>query len=131
MREHGGDLRLKFRLKPDGLMFGWDVDHRPGVEKYSADEIERRGLYFPAGYTSIGGDFKEARPAVYHWNGRSFDELPEEMRIPLNPRDQAILDKYHLMLIDTPPLGAPTKMRTVWEQGWYIGKDGRKVYVDY
>ena len=26
IRTHGGDLRLKFRLKPDGVLFGWDIE---------------------------------------------------------------------------------------------------------
>jgi hypothetical protein len=29
IRLHGGALRLKFRLKPDGVLFGWDIE-RPG-----------------------------------------------------------------------------------------------------
>lgn len=29
IRSHGGALRLKFRLKPDGVLFGWDIE-RPG-----------------------------------------------------------------------------------------------------
>ncbi|MEY4317703.1 MAG: hypothetical protein RI902_1511 [Pseudomonadota bacterium] len=30
IRKHGGGLRLKFRLKPDGVMFGWDIEHFSG-----------------------------------------------------------------------------------------------------
>lgn len=26
IRAHGGSLRLKFRLKPDGVLFGWDIE---------------------------------------------------------------------------------------------------------
>ena len=29
IRARGGALRLKFRLKPDGVLFGWDIE-RPG-----------------------------------------------------------------------------------------------------
>jgi hypothetical protein len=29
IRVHRGELRLKFRLKPDGVLFGWDIE-RPG-----------------------------------------------------------------------------------------------------
>jgi hypothetical protein len=29
IRAHGGSLRIKFRLKPDGVLFGWDIE-RPG-----------------------------------------------------------------------------------------------------
>ncbi len=48
IRAHGGGLRLKFRLKPDGVMLGWDIE---------------RGS--PRGDVSIwespGGDFLETR----------------------------------------------------------------------
>ena len=30
IRSHGGGLRLKFRLKPDGVMFGWDIERFSG-----------------------------------------------------------------------------------------------------
>lgn len=30
IRKNGGGLRLKFRLKPDGVMFGWDVERFSG-----------------------------------------------------------------------------------------------------
>jgi len=30
IRKHGGGLRLKFRLKPDGVMFGWDIERFSG-----------------------------------------------------------------------------------------------------
>ena len=26
IRKHGGGLRVKFRLKPDGVLFGWDIE---------------------------------------------------------------------------------------------------------
>lgn len=29
-RNNGGGLRLKFRLKPDGVMFGWDIERFSG-----------------------------------------------------------------------------------------------------
>lgn len=43
---HGGALRLKFRLKPDGVLFGWDIE-RPGggISKFDMP----------------GGDFTETR----------------------------------------------------------------------
>lgn len=48
IRAHGGELRLKFRLKPDGVLFGWDIG--------------RKG---PFGDGSVflmpGGDFLETR----------------------------------------------------------------------
>lgn len=30
IRKNGGSLRLKFRLKPDGVLFGWDVERFSG-----------------------------------------------------------------------------------------------------
>ncbi len=30
IRKHGGGLRLKFRLKPDGVMLGWDIERFSG-----------------------------------------------------------------------------------------------------
>jgi len=30
IRKNGGGLRLKFRLKPDGVMFGWDIERFEG-----------------------------------------------------------------------------------------------------
>lgn len=46
IRAHGGALRLKFRLKPDGVLFGWDIE-RPGggISKFDMP----------------GGDFTETR----------------------------------------------------------------------
>lgn len=46
IRAKGGALRLKFRLKPDGVLFGWDIE-RPGggISKFDMP----------------GGDFLETR----------------------------------------------------------------------
>ena len=46
IRSSGGALRLKFRLKPDGVLFGWDIE-RPG------GGISR--------FDMPGGDFLETR----------------------------------------------------------------------
>lgn len=46
IRAQGGALRLKFRLKPDGVLFGWDIE-RPG------GGISR--------FDMPGGDFLETR----------------------------------------------------------------------
>ncbi|MFZ6688621.1 hypothetical protein ACO0K0_12810 [Undibacterium sp. SXout11W] len=45
IREHGGNLRLKFRVQSDGVLFGWD--------------IERAGRNLSV-HSNPGGDFKEA-----------------------------------------------------------------------
>ena len=49
IRARGGSLRLKFRLKTDGVLFGWDIE-RDGT-----------GTGYTFKYDMIGGDFKEAR----------------------------------------------------------------------
>lgn len=36
IRKNGGGLRLKFRLKPDGVLFGWDIERfEGGLPRYS------------------------------------------------------------------------------------------------
>lgn len=54
IRKEGGALRLKFRLKDDGVLLGWDIE-RPG------GGISR--------YSMVGGDFREA----YIFNGKVVD----------------------------------------------------------
>ena len=54
IRSRGGALRLKFRLKGDGVLFGWDIERSGG----SLSEF-----FMP------GGDFKEAR--IY--NGKAIE----------------------------------------------------------
>jgi hypothetical protein len=49
IRTNGGSLRLKFRLKPDGVLFGWDIE-RDGA-----------GTGYSLRYDMPGGDFKAAR----------------------------------------------------------------------
>jgi hypothetical protein len=49
IRAHGGALRLKFRLEPDGVLFGWDI------------ERDGKGTGYVFRYDMPGGDFKEAR----------------------------------------------------------------------
>ncbi|MFZ5525093.1 MAG: hypothetical protein ACOZE7_00345 [Pseudomonadota bacterium] len=46
IRSRGGALRLKFRLKPDGVLFGWDIERDGGG-------ISR--------FDMPGGDFTETR----------------------------------------------------------------------
>jgi hypothetical protein len=54
IRKEGGALRLKFRLKDDGVLLGWDIErHGGGISRYSM----------------AGGDFREA----YIFNGKVVD----------------------------------------------------------
>jgi hypothetical protein len=48
IRTHGGALRLKFRLKPDGVLFGWDIQRTAPLGDVSIFEM-------------AGGDFLETR----------------------------------------------------------------------
>lgn len=62
LRARGGNLRLKFRLKPDGVLFGWDIERAPAeMRNYSKEEIRSRRLYFPSEYHMVGGDFLDTR----------------------------------------------------------------------
>jgi hypothetical protein len=45
---HGGNLRLKFRLKSDGILFGWDIERAAPLGDVSIFEMP-------------GGDFLETR----------------------------------------------------------------------
>jgi hypothetical protein len=58
IRQNGGGLRLKFRLKPDGVLFGWDIERSSGeFRNYSKAEIQAKNMYFPPKYLQVGGDF--------------------------------------------------------------------------
>jgi hypothetical protein len=48
IRAHGGGLRLKFRLKPNGVLFGWDIERAAPLGDISIFEMP-------------GGDFVETR----------------------------------------------------------------------
>lgn len=62
INRNGGGLRLKFRLKPDGVLFGWDIERTPKeAAKYSREEIMARNMYFPPEYHLVGGDFLDTR----------------------------------------------------------------------
>ncbi|MDP1862956.1 MAG: hypothetical protein Q8K52_03515 [Thiobacillus sp.] len=47
-----GMLRIKFRLHPNGVYFGWDIERRPGY---------RPGYSVSAVHDMPGGDFQEAK----------------------------------------------------------------------
>lgn len=52
LRKDPGMLRIKFRLHPDGVYFGWDIERRPGYKP---------GYSVSAVHDMPGGDFQEAR----------------------------------------------------------------------
>ncbi|SDY98573.1 hypothetical protein SAMN04515617_1432 [Collimonas sp. OK242] len=61
IRKNGGALRIKLRLKDDGILLGWDVQRRvpiPGVDyKHCKDP---RDCVYGLAYEMAGGDFREA-----------------------------------------------------------------------
>ncbi|MDP2110757.1 MAG: hypothetical protein Q8N48_00660 [Thiobacillus sp.] len=113
-----GGLRIKFRLHPDGVYFGWDIGRRPGKDP------KRKDIYFPPGYEMTGGDFKEARVASYLWSPDGFKGLPTSSIS--SPEAQKLIETGMYFV---PSDGKRSKM--LWEKGWYIDKDGRKVLTDY
>ena len=136
-RDPRGTLRLKFRMSKQGTMLGWDIQRRPGYTNFTAEEIARRNIYFPPAHNHSGGDFKEARPAHYVWDGQNFQSLPSALPTPLSAADSALLKQHDLMLagkdggiVTSPP--TPRNYRRIWEKGWYIDrKTGQKIETDY
>ncbi|WP_225433121.1 hypothetical protein [Thauera sedimentorum] len=138
-RDPRGSLRLKFRMSEQGTLFGWDIERRPGLHSDEARKARAQGkdLYYPPAHSHTGGDFKEARPAYYVWDGHGFTELPRALPTPLSVADQALLDQYDLTLVGkegwirtVPP--TPSNYRRVWEKGWYIDRrTGLKIETDY
>jgi hypothetical protein len=62
-RDPRGNLRIKFRLADDGVLFGWDIERRPGYDsKNGATSV-------PPVFSMTGGDFQEAR-LIYHADGK-------------------------------------------------------------
>lgn len=125
IRKEGGALRLKFRLKDDGVLLGWDIERRPDYDPTKTRTPEGLSIHYPPGYELVGGDFKEARPAYCLWTPEGgFKELP--VRSPFSPEGKQYLDTG---LFFVPSDGK--RSRILWEKGWYIDKDGRKVLTDY
>lgn len=58
IRAHGGGLRFKFRLKPDGVLFGWDIAR--GVRIPGCDPKQNLTC-IGTEISSPGGDFLETR----------------------------------------------------------------------
>lgn len=62
-RDPRGGLRIKFRLADDGVLFGWDIERRPGYDpKNGVTSV-------PPVYSFTGGDFQEAR-LIYDTSGK-------------------------------------------------------------
>ena len=112
-----GSLRIKFRLHPQGVYFGWDIERRPGYDPNKKAEYRKKNIYFPPGYEMTGGDFKEARVASYLWTEEKGLVPIHDLPMVLSKEDIAYLDKHSLFPVGT----------RVWEKGWYIDKSGKKI----
>jgi hypothetical protein len=60
IRKDGGGLRIKFRLHDEGVLFGWDIERRPGYDPKAVDE-RGKPIHFPAEHFLAGGDFREVK----------------------------------------------------------------------
>lgn len=112
-----GDLRIKFRLHPDGVYFGWDIERSPSYDPNKRAEYRKKNIYLPPGYEMTGGDFKEARVAYYLWTKEKGFVPIHDLPMILSKKDIAYLDKHGLFPVGT----------RVWEKGWYIDKSGKKI----
>lgn len=120
-----GNLRIKFRLHSEGVYLGWEIERRPDYDPTKTRSPEGLHIFYPPGYELVGGDFKEARPAYYLWTPESgFKELPTDS--PFSPEGKQYLDTGLFFV----PSG-DSRAEILWEKGWYIDKDGRKVLTDY
>jgi hypothetical protein len=111
-----GDLRIKFRLHPDGVYFGWDIERTPGYDPKKTRTPEGLSIFYPPAYELTDGDFKEARSAYYVVTETGFVRIPD-MPPPLSEENKAFLKKHHLYTFAS---------GQVWEKGWYIDKNGHK-----
>lgn len=83
-RDPKGSLRIKIRLHREGVLLGWDIERRPNPWGFTLKEINERNIAILPAWSHTGGDFKEARPAFYVWEGADFRGLPT--RIPSWPQ---------------------------------------------
>lgn len=81
-RDPKGNLRLKFRLHPDTVLFGWDIQRRPGFDPKKRDKYGEIAYVGPV-HSFAGGDFREARI----FNGR-----PERLGWYIHPRTGQTID---------------------------------------
>jgi hypothetical protein len=68
-RDPKGGINIKFRSSDQGMMFGWDLERRPGYELKKRDSTGEL-LYIPPFRQMSGGDFKEARKNYYTLEGK-------------------------------------------------------------
>lgn len=58
-RDPKGNLRLKFRMREQGTLFGWDIERRPGLDPKKHDRFGE-AVYVAPEHSFVGGDFREA-----------------------------------------------------------------------
>ena len=84
-RDPKGNLRLKFRLHPDTVLFGWDIQRRPGFDPRKRDKYGE-AVYVGPVHSFAGGDFREAS---------IFNGKPERLGWYIDPRTgQTIETEY-------------------------------------
>jgi hypothetical protein len=110
IRKNGGGLRLKFRLHPEGVYFGWDIERFEG------------GL---PRHSMAGGDFREAGLAyglpgtlVYE---AYLDAYTDRARV--NPAAKPFLETGEYFI--------PPRSDAIWRRGWFIDSSGRRVLTDH
>jgi len=59
-RDPKGGLRLKFRMRKQSTLIGWDIERRPGYDVKKRD-IYGEAVYVEAVHSMVGGDFREAK----------------------------------------------------------------------
>lgn len=64
IRQNGGALRLKIRLKDDGVLIGWDVEKSLPIPGCKPGEV---AVCTAVHYLLPGGDFREARGTDPGW----------------------------------------------------------------
>jgi hypothetical protein len=122
IRKNGGQLTIKLRLHPDGVLVGWHIERRPGFNA----EKSRKGLHYPPAYTHTGGDFCEERRAYYYTAAdgtiKEFDSDLINGRIPLPPELAA---KGYFIAKGNPD----NQLR---QRGWYIHpKTKERIETDF
>ncbi|PFH09431.1 hypothetical protein BCF11_1827 [Collimonas sp. PA-H2] len=62
IRENGGVLRIKLRLKDNGILLGWDVQRRVPIPDVGYKHCkDPRDCIYGQAYEMAGGDFREAK----------------------------------------------------------------------
>jgi hypothetical protein len=61
IRKNGGGLRIKLRLKDDGILLGWDVLRRKPIPSVDYSHCKRYECVYGLHFEMPGGDFLDTR----------------------------------------------------------------------